>query len=94
MKQVIAIHISRFVTEYQAHILKDDQGNRFVAGFPQGVNRGVPYGTSVKANAVYMSQCQRLPYDRIRDHFQAQMGMPVSTGSLLILFMLMRLAST
>ncbi len=28
-----------------------------------------------------MSQFQRLPYDRIRDHFQEQMGIPVSAGS-------------
>ena len=66
-RQVIDIDISRFVTEYQAQVLKDDQGNRFVADFPEGVSRGVQYGTGVKANAVYMSQFQLLPYDRIRD---------------------------
>ena len=81
-RQVIDIEISRFVTEYRAQVLKDDQGNRFVADFPEGVNRGVQYGTGVKANAVYMSQFQLLPYDRIRDHFQEQMGIPVSAGSL------------
>ena len=81
-RQVIDIDISRFVTEYQAQVLKDDQGNRFVADFPEGVSRGVQYGTGVKANAVYMSQFQLLPYDRIRDHFQEQMVIPVSAGSL------------
>ena len=81
IRQVIDIDISRFVIEYRAQILEDDQGHRFVASFPQGVNRPVQYGLSLKANAVYMSQYQLLPYDRIRDHFQDQMHIPVSAGS-------------
>ena len=81
IRQVIDIDISRFVTEYQAQILEDDQGNRFVAAFPVGVNRPVQYGLSLKANAVYMSQYQLIPYDRIRDHFGDQMQIPVSAGS-------------
>ena len=80
--QVIDIEISRFVTEYRAQILKDDLGNRLVAPFPDRVNRSVQYGIGIKANAVYMSQFQLLPYDRIRDHFQDQMGIAVSAGSL------------
>ena len=80
-RQVIDIDIARFVTEYQAQILEDDQGNRFVASFPEGVNRPVQYGPNLKANAVYMSQYQLIPYDRVRDHFQDQMHIPVSTGS-------------
>jgi len=69
-RQVIDIDISRFVTEYQAQILEDSQGNRFVAPFPEGVNRPVQYGLNLKANAVYMSQFQLIPYDRFRDNFQ------------------------
>ena len=80
-RQVIDIDISRFVTEYRAQILEDDHGNRFVATFPVGVKRPVQYGPALKANAVYMSQYQLIPYDRIRDHFQDQMGIPVSAGS-------------
>jgi transposase len=80
-RQVIDIDISRFVTEYRAQILEDNQGNRFVATFPEGVNRPVQYGLSLKANAVYMSQHQLIPYDRVRDHFQDQMHIPVSAGS-------------
>jgi len=80
-RQVIDIDIARFVTEYRAQVIKDDQGNRFVAAFPDRVNRSVQYGIGIKANAVYMSQFQLLPYDRIRDHFQEQMGIPVSAGS-------------
>lgn len=81
IRQVIDIDIARFVTEYRAQILEDDQGNRWVAAFPEGVNRPVQYGLSLKANAVYMSQYQLIPYDRIRDHFQDQMQIPVSVGS-------------
>jgi transposase len=35
-RQLIDIDISRFVTEYRAQVLKDDQGNRYVALFPKG----------------------------------------------------------
>jgi transposase len=80
-RQVIDIDIARFVTEYRAQILEDNQGNRFVATFPEGVNRPVQYGLNLKANAVYMSQHQLIPYDRVRDHFQDQMHIPVSAGS-------------
>lgn len=80
-RQVIDIDLCRFVVEYQAQILEDDQGNRFVASFPEGVKRRVQYGPGLKANAVYMSQYQLIPYDRIRDYFQDQMHTPVSAGS-------------
>ena len=81
VRQVIDIDISRFVTEYRAQVIEDDQGNRFIASFPKGVNRPVQYGFTLKANAVYLSQYQLIPYDRIRDHFQDQMHIPVSAGS-------------
>ena len=81
VRQVIDIDIARFVTEYRAQILEDSQGKRLVAAFPHGVSRPVQYGLSLKANAVYMSQYQLIPYDRVRDHFQEQMGIAVSVGS-------------
>lgn len=81
-RQVIDIKISRVVTEYRAQVLEDKNGNRYVAEFPEGVTRPVQYGNELKANAVYMSQFQLIPYDRIRDHFAEQMNVPVSTGSL------------
>jgi len=80
-RQVIDIDIARFVIEYRAQVLEDNQGNRFVASFPAGVNRPVQYGLNLKANAVYMSQYQLIPYDRIRDHFRDQVHIPVSAGS-------------
>ncbi len=54
-RQVIDIDLSRLVTEYRAQVLEDPQGNRFVASFPEGVDRSVQYGLALKANAVYRS---------------------------------------
>lgn len=81
-RQVIDIDIRRFVTEYRAQVLEDDQGNRYVATFPEGVTRAVQYGEQVKTQAVYLSQFQLLPYERIADHFEDQIQVPVSTGSI------------
>ena len=67
-RQVINI-ISKVVTEYRAEIVEDAQGHQFIAEFPTGVTRPVQYGHSVKAQSVYMSQQQLVPYDRIRDYF-------------------------
>jgi transposase len=80
-RQVIEINISTEVIEYRAEILEDSKGNQFVAEFPIGVTRPAQYGSSVKSQAVYMSQQQLLPYDRIRDYFADQCGIPLSAGS-------------
>ena len=82
VRQVIDIDITRFVTEYRAQVLEDDQGNRFVATFPENVQHAVQFGSNIKAHAVYMSQFQLIPYDRIRDHFDDQMDIPMSAGSI------------
>ena len=81
-RQVFDIDISRVVTEYQAQILEDAKGNRFVASFPEGVTKAVQYGPSVKAHSVYMSQFQLVPYNRIQDYFADQLHLPVSEGSI------------
>lgn len=80
-RQVIDIEITRKVTEYRAEILEDQTGKRFVAEFPPGVTRPVQYGDALKAHAVYLSQFQLLPYDRVRDYFADQCGIPLSAGS-------------
>ena len=79
---MIDIQISTEVIEYRAEILKDEAGNQFVADFPPGISRPVQYGASVKAQAVYLSQFQLLPYDLIRHYFTDQCGIPLSAGSL------------
>ena len=81
-RQVIDLKISRVVTEYRAEVLKDQQGKRYVAPFPEGVTRPVQYGNSVKVNAVYMSQYQLTPYNRIEDHFLEQLRIPLSGGTI------------
>lgn len=81
-RQVFDIEIRRFVTEYRAQVLVDKTGRRVVADFPTGVSRAVQYGPGVKAHAVYMSQFQLIPYNRIEDHFADQLNLPVSAGSI------------
>ena len=43
--QVFDVDISRVVTEYRAQILEDQDGNQYVAPFPEGVTKAVQYGT-------------------------------------------------
>ena len=81
-RQVFDIDISRVVTEYQAQVLVNAQGKRFVAPFPDGVAKAVQYGSQLKAHAVYLSQYQLLPYKRIAEYFCDQLHIPLSEGSL------------
>ena len=81
-RQVFDIEIKRVITEYQAQILEDENGNRFVAAFPEGVTKAVQYGNQIKAHAVYLSQFQLLPYNRIQNYFADQLQIPLSEGSL------------
>ena len=81
-RQVADLDISMFVTEWQAEILEDQNGKRYIAPFPKDVTRPVQYGIGVKVNAVYMSQYQLIPYNRIEDYFQDQIGIPVSAGTI------------
>jgi len=70
------------VTEYQAQVLVNENGERFVALFPEEVSKAVQYGKSIKAHAVYMSQYQLIPYVRIQEYFTQQLQIPLSKGSL------------
>jgi len=81
-RQVFDIDISRVVTEYRAQVLEDENGNRYVAPFPDGVTKVVQYGTGLKAHAVYLSQFQLIPYNRVQDYFVDQLHIPVSEGSI------------
>jgi transposase len=81
-RQVFDIDLSRVVTEYRAQVLEDQKGNRFIASFPDGVAKAVQYGTGVKAQSVYMSQFQMIPYNRVQDYFTDQLFIPVSEGSI------------
>lgn len=80
-RQQFDIRIARHVCEYRAQILENEFGQRFVAEFPPGLTRATQYGASVKANAVYMSMFQLIPYERIQTHFAELFGIPISAGS-------------
>jgi len=81
-RQVFDIDIQRVVTEYRAQILEDENGQRFTAPFPAAVTKAVQYGNGVKAQAVYLSQYQLIPYQRVQEHFQEQLALPISAGSI------------
>jgi transposase len=80
-RQVFDIEVSMTVTEYRAEIIVSEDGEEFVADFPEGVTEPAQYGNMVKAHSVYMSQFQLVPLDRVRDHFNDQLGATVSKGS-------------
>jgi transposase len=81
-RQIIDLRVERYITEFRAQILENADGQRFVAQFPAGVTRPAQYGASVKANAVYMSMFQLIPYDRVQMHFAENFDLPISTGTL------------
>ncbi len=80
-RQVFDIQIQRVVTEYRAQILEDAKGRRFIATFPPDVSKAVQYGNGVKAQAVYQSQYQLIPYNRVQEYFRDQLELPISQGS-------------
>jgi transposase len=82
-RQLIDLHIERHVIEFRAQVLENAQGQRFVAPFPDGVTRPAQYGASVKANAVYMSMFQLIPYERVQTHFAENFDLPISAGTLI-----------
>ena len=80
-RQIVDIDISRVVTEYRAQVLEDANGKRYTAQFPEGISRPVQYGVNVKVHSVYLSQYQLIPYNRVEENFQDQVGVPISAGS-------------
>lgn len=81
-RQVVDIEIKRRVTEYRAQVLINEHQERFVAPFPKNITRPIQYGNQLKAHAVYLSQYQLLPYNRIEEYFSDQLNIPISAGSI------------
>jgi transposase len=81
-RQVFDLVIKRRVTEYRAERLVNERGEYITAEFPEGVVQAAQYGNSVKAHAVYMSVEQLVPCERASEHFDSQMNLPVSCGSI------------
>jgi transposase len=80
-RQVFDIEVSFSVTEYQAEILKNRDGEEFVADFPDGVTEPAQYGPGVKSTSVYLSQHQLVPQARVQDALNTQYGLSISKGS-------------
>jgi transposase len=57
-------------------------GSALSQAFQNPLADPIQYGSQIKAHSVYLSQFQLLPYQRIQDYFQDQLGIPLSTGSL------------
>jgi len=81
-RQVVNIKISRIITEYRAQVLIDNEGNQYVATFPDGVDRPIQYGASVKAKSSCLSIYQLIPYERVQEQFRNEYNVPISTGSI------------
>ena len=82
IRQVFSLRIKRFVTEYRAEVLIDEDGQTHMANFPADVCNKTQYAADIKAHAVYLSQFQLLPYERIAGYFAELAGLPISPGSL------------
>src|SRR5690606_13577047 len=81
-RQVIDVNLEFTVTEYQAEVLLGSDGHRYVADFPAHITKSIQYGPSVKSLAVYMSQYQLIPYNRVQEVFKDQFGLDISQGSI------------
>ena len=82
MRQVVDIKISRFITEYRAKVLVDNEGNQYIAEFPINITRPIQYGSLVKAQSTYLSTYQLIPCERLQEQFKNEYGIPISTGSI------------
>src|SRR5262249_14141205 len=66
-RQVVHLNLSRKVIEYCLEILEDEKGKRYTAKAPEGANRPVQYGNSVKTHALYLGISQLIPCGRIEE---------------------------
>jgi transposase len=81
-RQVFDFEIIKTITEYRAQVLRGAVGDRYVAEFPEGVNAPTQYGANVQAYCVGLSTKNAMPYERLADHVFHELGISVSTGSL------------
>ena len=81
-RQVFDIELTVSVKEYRGEIVENENGQQFVAEFPEGVTEPAQYGSTVKSHSVYMSQFQLVPLARVEDHFHDQLGLQLSKGSI------------
>ena len=82
VRQIIDINLEFIVREYRAEVLIGKDGYRYVADFPKHITKAIQYGPSGKSFAVYMSQYQLIPYNRVQEVFKDQFGFDISEGTL------------
>lgn len=70
------------VIPLSAEVLLGSDEHRYVADFPAHITKSIQYGPSVKSLAVYMSQYQLVPYNRVQEVFKDQFGLDISQGSI------------
>ncbi len=80
-RQVIELEIRRQVTEYRIVAGTCACGRAHRSDFPEGVAAPVPYGPSVSALAVYLTQDQLRPYHRTAELLAQVGGIALSPGS-------------
>jgi transposase len=80
-RQITDIKITKFVTEYVAEVLIDEDGKEYVASFPDNISNQTQYGNSIKSQICYFSVYQMLPFLRTQDFFNSH-SIPISEGSI------------
>ena len=75
-RQVFNINITREVVEYQAEVLIDQYGNRYVADFPAHVKAYAQYDSGLKAYDTALSIHQLIPYERLAMHMNEAYNIP------------------
>lgn len=81
-RKVIALVIRRDVTEYRIVAGACACGRCHRSRFPEDIGAPVQYGAGVSAFAVYMTQCQLLPFERAAALLTEVAGIAISPGSL------------
>jgi transposase len=70
------------VIEHRAEVKVCTCGHQTIAAFPAGINSPVQYGPRVKALAVYLSNQQLIPEDRLQQIFEDLFTLPIATATL------------
>ena len=81
-RQVVDIRTTRHIIEYQAQVLIDQSGKKWIAEFPDGVSAPVQYSNKVKAYTVYHSVSQLIPYKRLCQQMQNLFDIPIAEGTI------------
>ncbi len=82
VRQVHGIKVRPYVTEFRAEVWVDENGKRYVAGFPKEAKGYAQYSPDFKALAIYLKTFQLLPYQRLAMFYQDLIGIKISQASI------------